>query len=69
MAAVIAGFSEMAFWTSPLVRLPGAGTEFERLLNNRLVLSLVAWVLLLGIWLLLERTRKGAAEAASELET
>jgi hypothetical protein len=68
MAAVIAGFSEMAFWTSPLVRLPGAGTEFERLLNNRLVLSVVTWVLLLALWLLLDRSKIGAPKKASESE-
>jgi hypothetical protein len=66
MAAVIGGFSEMAFWTSPLVGLPGTGAEFESLLNHRLVLSLVTWGLLLAIWLALDRPHKETPTKAGE---
>ena len=58
MAAIIAGFSEMIYWTSPLHRYHG-GPEFERLLTEKLLLSLVAWSLLVGLWLMLARREKG----------
>ena len=57
MAAIIAGFSEMIYWTSPLNRYR-AGPEFERLLTEKLVLSLVAWMLLIGLWLMLARRER-----------
>ena len=57
MAGIMAGFSEMIYWTSPLHRYRG-GAEFERLLTEKLWLSLIAWLLLVGLWLLLEKRRK-----------
>jgi hypothetical protein len=58
MAAIISGFSEMAYWTSPLTRSFGAVPEFERLLGNKLVLSLVTWALLVTLWLLVDKWSK-----------
>ena len=51
MASIIAGFSEMAYWTSPLLNTFDALPEFERLLNTKLFLSLVSWTLLTALWL------------------
>ena len=61
MAAIIAGFSEMAYWTSPLTHSFGAMPEFERLLTNKLLLSLIAWGLLVTLWLLVDRRGKARA--------
>ncbi len=61
MAAIIAGFSEMAYWTSPLTRSFGAMPEFERLLTNKLLLSLISWGLLVTLWLLVDRWDKAGA--------
>jgi hypothetical protein len=58
MAAIIGGFTEMAYWTSPLRRSFGAAMEFERLLSNKLVLSLLAWGLLVALWLVVDRAGK-----------
>ncbi len=55
MAAIIAGFSEMAYWTSPMNRSFGAMPEFERLLSNKLFLSFVSWSLLVALWLLVDK--------------
>ncbi len=55
MAAIISGFSEMAYWTSPLTRSFGAAPEFERLLGNKLVLSLITWSFLVTLWLLVDK--------------
>ena len=50
-ALIIAGFSEFIYWTSPT--FIGATREFDRLLANKLALSVVSFVLLLAaIWLL-----------------
>ena len=54
MAAIIAGFSEMAYWTSPLARSFGAMPEFERLLTNKLALSFISWALLVTLWVLVD---------------
>jgi len=61
MAAIIAGFSEMAYWTSPLMRSFGAVPEFERLLGNKLVLSLITWGFLVTLWLLVDKWGKARA--------
>ena len=58
MAAIISGFSEMAYWTSPLSRSFGAAPEFERLLGNKLVFSIITWVFLVTLWLLVDKWGK-----------
>jgi len=55
MAGLITGFTEMAFWTSPLWRAGGPQGEFEKLLTTKLVLSLISLALLIGIWLKSDR--------------
>ena len=48
---VIAGFSEFIYWTSPTFFGPTT-REFDRLLGNKLVFSLLSFVLLIAvIWL------------------
>lgn len=58
MAAIIAGFAEMAYWTSPLNRHFGAVPEFERLLSHKFVFSLISWGLLVTLWLLADKFGK-----------
>jgi hypothetical protein len=51
LTLLIAAFSEFIYWTSPT--FIGATREFDRLLVNKLVLSIVALALLVGaIWFL-----------------
>jgi hypothetical protein len=57
MTSVIVGFSEMLFWTSPLVHGYWQGQEFLTLLNHKLALSAITWVLLIGLWLLVAKGR------------
>jgi len=63
MAAIISGFSEMAYWTSPLSRSSRAMLEFERLLSNKLVLSLITWAFLVTLWLLVDKWGKAHTES------
>ena len=57
LTGIIVGFSEMLCWTSPLFSNRVFSSQFESLLNLKLSLSLVTWVLLIGLWLLIEKKR------------
>jgi hypothetical protein len=48
LALEIAAFSEFIYWTSPTF-FGGGGQEFEKLLMNKLVFSLLSLALLIGI--------------------
>ena len=51
MVGIITGFTEMAVWTSPLWHAWGPQAQFQRLLNQKLLLSLVSVALLVALWL------------------
>jgi hypothetical protein len=55
IAGVIAGFLEMLWWTAPQFRAFGSGVEFDRLLTQKIIFSLISWVLLVGLWLAVDR--------------
>ncbi|MBN1253691.1 MAG: hypothetical protein JXA50_00240 [Deltaproteobacteria bacterium] len=50
IVGLIAGFSEMIYWTCPF-NFSYTNYEFERLLTNKLIFSLIAWLLLICLWL------------------
>lgn len=54
ITGVISGFTEMIYWTCPVIfGFFGAKFEFERLLNNKLFFSIITWALLILTWFLL----------------
>ncbi len=56
MIALITGFSEMIFWTFPVVfGFFGSKYEFENLLNNKIIFSILSWVLLIAVWVLMHK--------------
>lgn len=55
MSGVLVGYSEMLFWTSPLLHRRFAGDEFETLLSIKLLLSAITLVSLIVLWLLKAR--------------
>jgi len=58
MVGLITGFSEMIFWTCPtFIGLFGSRIEFERLLTNKLIFSLLAWLILVGAWFFLYKIK------------
>lgn len=60
-ALAVAGVGEMLWWCSPSIYLGGAVGEFERLLNTKLVLSLVTAAALALAWRVWTRDRPDAA--------
>ena len=57
MSLVIPGMIEMIWWTCPSFRFAGSPLEFDRLLINKLVFTLVTMALLIGWWAIV-RNRK-----------
>lgn len=55
LAGIIVGFSEMLCWTSPLFHNRLLSQQFEYLLNYKLLFSVITWVLLITLWLLIEK--------------
>jgi hypothetical protein len=58
----IAGLSMMIWWSSPTRMMVGALVEHERLLNTRLLLTIVTFVMMLGAWFMSERMRARAQD-------
>lgn len=56
-AGIIVGYSEMLCWTSPLFHTRILSLQFEHLLNFKLAFSLITWLMLIAMWLLIERKR------------
>jgi len=52
MAFIISGAVEMIWWTSPSFSFVGSPLEFDRLLINKLVFTLVTLILLIVAWYL-----------------
>lgn len=50
MSLVIPGIIEMIWWTCPSFRFVGSPLEFDRLLVNKLVFTLVTIAILIGWW-------------------
>ena len=61
LAAIKIGFLEMIWWTSPSFRSLGAQAEFDRMLLNKLVLSIVTLAILITVWVASERSERRSA--------
>jgi len=57
-AFIIPGVVEMTWWTSPTIRFYGSDVEFDRLLTNKLVFTLVTLLLLIVAWCVNDRRRR-----------
>lgn len=55
ISGVMIGFTEMLCWTSPLFHNRLLSQQFEYLLNYKLLFSLITWILLVSLWLLIEK--------------
>ncbi len=61
LAFLITGAVEMIWWTSPTFTFIGNNIEFDRLLVNKLILTLATLALLVAAWLIDERKNRGRA--------
>ena len=51
MSLILPGFLELIYWSSPSFSLGGASQEYELLLVNKIILTIIAFVLLFWLWL------------------
>jgi len=58
MAFVIPGIVEMIWWTSPSFRFAGSPLEFDRMLDNKLIFTIITLVILIIVWHLNESKRE-----------
>ncbi|MAF84253.1 MAG: hypothetical protein QGG54_03965 [Gammaproteobacteria bacterium] len=59
----IAGLTEMIWWSSPTRMMIGALAEHERLLNAKLLLTLVTFALLMAAWYMSERSMGSSSQS------
>jgi len=50
LAGIIIGFTEMLCWTSPLFH-----HRYEHLLDYKLIFSGITWVILISLWLMIQK--------------
>jgi len=60
----IAGLAEMIWWSSPTRMMIGALAEHERLLNTKLLLTIVTFALLMAAWIMSEQRAGGRPRPA-----
>lgn len=58
MAFIVSGIVEMIWWTSPSFRFAGSPIEFERLLMNKLVFTIITLILAIAAWVMQEKKPK-----------
>ena len=65
MSFIIPGVVEMLWWTSPSISFSGCPVEFDRLLWNKIALSLVTLTVIIVAWVLNERKNRTKQAAAT----
>lgn len=53
---IVAGLGEMIWWSSPSFRAGGSLQEYDKLLNAKLILTVLTFVIVIFVWQLYERT-------------
>ncbi len=57
VSLVLPGFLELMWWSAPSFTLGGAVREYDTLLVNKIVLTIISFVLLYTLWRLANRQR------------
>ena len=57
MSLILPGFLELMWWSAPSFTIGGAVQEFEILLANKIILTLISFVLLYALWFVARRRR------------
>lgn len=56
-SGIVAGFSEMLYWTSPLFHYRLLSKQFVALLNYKLAFSLITLIILITLWILADKKK------------
>jgi len=62
MSFLVPGIGEMIWWTSPSFGLAGSPHEFDRLLMNKLLFTIITLILVIATWVLHERFLKRTSQ-------
>ncbi|MDH3621610.1 MAG: hypothetical protein OER91_11995 [Gammaproteobacteria bacterium] len=65
MSLILPGFLELSWWSAPSFTLGGAVREYDVLLMNKIILTIIAFVLLYTLWFLAQRLRRRAVGKGS----
>lgn len=57
ISLILPGFLELIWWSAPSFTLGGAVREYDLLLMNKIVLTIIAFVLLYTLWFFAQRKR------------
>ena len=59
ISLILSGVIEMIWWSSPSIANQGASLEFLKLLNIKLIFSIITFIVLTGMWFLFRRNTVG----------
>ncbi len=65
MSLILPGFLELSWWSAPSFTLGGAVREYDILLMNKIILTVVSIVLLYTLWFFAQRKRRAKQGASS----
>ena len=57
MSLILPGFLELIWWSAPSFTLGGALHEYDLLLMNKIILTIIAFILLYTLWFIAQRKR------------
>ena len=60
MSLVLPGFTELAWWSAPSFTIGGAVQEYELLLTNKIILTMIAIALIYTVWFFSMRSKVAA---------
>ena len=69
LAFIIPAVVEMLWWSSPSLSFSGCPKEFDRLLENKLLLTVITFVIVQVLWSWFEFTRRGTSAGGASNAT
>ena len=65
MSLILPGFLELLWWSAPSFTLGGAVREYDLLLINKIVLTIISFALMYTLWSIAQRKRAKQSSASS----
>lgn len=57
MSLILPGFLELIWWSAPSFTLGGAAREYDLLLVNKIIVTIISFILLYTLWFMAQRKR------------